>query len=159
MAKLLVKGGMTFGGEYAVKAAKNAVLPMIAASILTEEKCELFGVPDITDIRNMLKIIEKLGATCLFDNSVLTINGVEANGFSVGADLAKELRSSVFLLGPILARSRRAAVAYPGGCDIGVRPLDIHIKGLQELGVVVEEHPTDNLCKDLFRRAGDACIV
>ena len=139
MAKLLVKGGMTFDGTYRLKAAKNAVLPMIAASILTEEKCVLLNVPDITDIRNMLKIVEKLGAKTAFREGVLSIDGVDATGSSVGAELARELRSSVFLLGPILARSHRAAVAYPGGCDIGVRPLDIHIKGLQELGVTLEE--------------------
>jgi len=139
MAKLLVKGGMTFDGKYRLKAAKNAVLPMIAASILTEEKCVLENVPDISDIRNMMNIIEKLGAKSSLHDGTLIMEGMDVKGFSVGSDQARELRSSVFLLGPLLARTHKAAVAYPGGCDIGVRPLDIHIKGLQELGVSVEE--------------------
>ena len=139
MSKLLVKGGNTLEGTYTLKAAKNAVLPMIAASIMTDETCTIRNVPDITDICNMVKIAETLGAETEFKEGVLCLKGCHSSHFSVRADLAKELRSSIFLLGPILAKMRKAAVAYPGGCDIGVRPLDIHIKGLQDLGVSVEE--------------------
>ncbi len=139
MSKLLIKGGSSLRGEYRVKAAKNAVLPIIAASLLTNEKCEIENVPNITDINNMLKIMRSLGANVSFEESVIEIESKEPLRFSVPTELAKELRSSVFLLGPVLARIGKAAVAYPGGCDIGVRPLDIHIKGLQEMGIAVEE--------------------
>ena len=139
MSKLLVKGGSVLRGEYALKAAKNAVLPMIAASVLTGEKCEILNVPEITDVKNMLKIVQALGTKASFEDGVVSLESTDLSRFSVPTDLAKELRSSVFLLGPVLARLGKAAVAYPGGCDIGVRPLDIHIKGLQELGIAVEE--------------------
>lgn len=139
MAKLLIKGGTSIKGEYALKAAKNAVLPIIAASLMTEEKCELRNIPHITDIENMLKIMRSLGSKTEWEGECITIESPDVTRFSVSTDLAKELRSSVFLLGPILARMGKAAVAYPGGCDIGVRPLDIHIKGLQELGIAIEE--------------------
>ncbi len=139
MSKLLIKGGSVLKGEYRLKAAKNAVLPIIAASVLTKEKCVISNVPDITDIRNMLKIMNALGSEVTFEDGVIGLESSDLLRFSVPSDLAKELRSSVFLLGPILARLGKAAVAYPGGCDIGVRPLDIHIKGLQELGISVEE--------------------
>ena len=139
MSKFLIKGGSVLKGEYAVKAAKNAVLPMIAASLLTSERCEILNVPDITDVKNMLRIVQSLGAKASIEEGAITIEASDLFGFSVPCDLAKELRSSVFLLGPILARLGKAAVAYPGGCDIGVRPLDIHIKGLREMGIAVEE--------------------
>jgi len=139
MSKLLIKGGSILNGEFKVKAAKNAVLPIIAASLLTDETCELENVPHISDIGNMLKIMASLGADITFEGGNLSIKTEAPIRFSVSTELAKELRSSVFLLGPILARLRKAAVAYPGGCDIGVRPLDIHIKGLQEMGIAIEE--------------------
>ena len=139
MSRLLIKGGNELNGEVTVKAAKNAVLPILAATLLTEDKCEIENVPHITDISNMLKILETLGSKVRFEDNVITVDNANVNKHNVPNDLAKELRSSFFLLGPILGKMHRAVVAYPGGCDIGVRPLDIHIKGLREMGIGVEE--------------------
>ena len=139
MSKLLIKGGKELCGETEIKAAKNAVLPILAATLLTEEKCELLHVPHIADISNMLKILQTLGSEVSFEKGVITLDNRDVSRHNVPNELAKELRSSFFLLGPILGRMRRAVVAYPGGCDIGVRPLDIHIKGLREMGIAVEE--------------------
>ena len=139
MSKLLIKGGAPLKGEVRVKAAKNAVLPILAATILTHEQCEILDVPRIADIANMLRIMQGLGVTCAREGDMLVVKSDDLTGYSVPHDLAKELRSSFFLLGPVLGRMRRAVVAYPGGCDIGVRPLDIHLKGLREMGVAVEE--------------------
>ena len=139
MSKLLIKGGRSLYGEAEIKAAKNAVLPILAATILTEDRCEILNVPKITDISNMLKILQTLGSEVSLKEGVITVDNRDVNRHNVPNDLAKELRSSFFLLGPILGRMRRAVVAYPGGCDIGVRPLDIHIKGLREMGIAVEE--------------------
>ncbi len=139
MSKLLVKGGSSLNGEVRIKGAKNAILPILAATVLTEEECVIRDVPHLTDIANMLRIIEGLGAKCLVEQDVITVKNDDLTSHNVPTDLAKELRSSFFLLGPILGRMRRAVVAYPGGCDIGVRPLDIHLKGLREMGIAIEE--------------------
>jgi len=139
MTRLLIKGGKILKGECEIMAAKNAVLPIIAATLMTKEPCEICHVPKITDIVNMLKIIQSLGAEVTFEDGCIHIDNSGVNQYSVPADLAKELRSSFFLLGPILSKMRRAVVSYPGGCDIGLRPLDIHMKGLREMGIAVEE--------------------
>ena len=139
MSKLLIKGGAPLRGEVRIKAAKNSVLPILAATILTSEECEIRDVPQITDISNMLKIMQGLGADCDKQEDVITVKSEDLTSYNVPTDLAKELRSSFFLLGPILGRMRRAVVAYPGGCDIGVRPLDIHLKGLRDMGIAIEE--------------------
>ena len=139
MSKLLIKGGKPLRGESEIKAAKNAVLPILAATLLTDEPCEIHNVPHITDISNMLRIMQGIGSSVAFEGEVISVDNRDASGYNVPTDLAKELRSSFFLLGPILARHRRAIVAYPGGCDIGVRPLDIHLKGLSEMGIAIEE--------------------
>ena len=139
MRKLLIKGGAPLQGEVRVKAAKNAVLPILAATILTEEECLIRDVPKIADIANMLRIMQGLGVSCEREEDVLRVKSDDLTAYNVPHDLAKELRSSFFLLGPILGRMRRAVVAYPGGCDIGVRPLDIHLKGLMEMGIAIEE--------------------
>ena len=139
MSKLLIKGGAPLQGEVRVKAAKNAVLPILAATILTEEECLIRDVPKIADIANMLRIMQGLGVSCEREEDVLRVKSDDLTAYNVPHDLAKELRSSFFLLGPILGRMRRAVVAYPGGCDIGVRPLDIHLKGLMEMGIAIEE--------------------
>ena len=139
MSKLLIKGGKVLRGEVTVKAAKNAVLPILAATMLTEDVCEIENVPHITDIANMLRILQSLGADVAFEQDVIRVKNADASGYHVPSDLAKELRSSFFLLGSILGRMKRAVVSYPGGCDIGVRPLDIHLKGLREMGIAIEE--------------------
>ncbi|MBO4472872.1 MAG: UDP-N-acetylglucosamine 1-carboxyvinyltransferase [Clostridia bacterium] len=139
MSKLLIKGGRPLRGETEIKAAKNAVLPILAATLLTEEPCEIHNVPVIADVDNMLKILRSVGSAVEFKEGVISVWNRDATGYNVPTELAKELRSSFFLLGPILARHRRAIVAYPGGCDIGVRPLDIHLKGLSEMGIAIEE--------------------
>ena len=136
MEKFVIGGGHRLCGSTRIKGGKNAVLPILAAAILTDEKVTIHDCPDISDIRNMLKILNSLGARTTFENSVITVSG----GISVGeipTEAAKEIRSSVFLLGPILARIKKAKVAYPGGCDIGLRPIDIHLKGFRELGIEV----------------------
>ncbi|MBQ7712254.1 MAG: UDP-N-acetylglucosamine 1-carboxyvinyltransferase [Clostridia bacterium] len=139
MSKLLIKGGRPLCGEVEIKAAKNAVLPILAATLLTEDRCEILNVPRITDVTNMMRIMRGLGSRVALEGEVLSVDNRDATGCSVPTDLAKELRSSFFLLGPMLAKTKRAAVAYPGGCDIGVRPIDIHLKGLCEMGVAIEE--------------------
>lgn len=140
MDKYIINGGNRLFGTLNVQSAKNSVLPILAAAVLTDEKVTLMNVPDITDVRNMLKILECLGCRAQFDGDNVTIDSSSAVSYEIPRTLAHELRSSVFLLGSVVSRFHRAKIAYPGGCDIGLRPIDLHLKGLKRLGVKIDEH-------------------
>lgn len=139
MSKYVIEGGRPLYGEISVQGAKNSVLPILSASLLTEERVVIHNVPRLKDVENMLKIMESLGAKCTFSNCTVVVEPKTLRNYEIKEGLAKELRSSVFLLGSLLARLKRARVAYPGGCDIGLRPIDLHIKALKEMGVNVKE--------------------
>ncbi|MBO7156524.1 MAG: UDP-N-acetylglucosamine 1-carboxyvinyltransferase, partial [Clostridia bacterium] len=139
MGKYLIKGGKPLYGEIDIQGAKNSVLPIFAASLLTAEKVELINCPMLTDVSNMAKILRSLGAEVSVRKGVAEIVAKEVTSYEIPAYLAKEIRSSIFLLGSILARMGKAKVAYPGGCNIGLRPIDIHLKALREMGVKIQE--------------------
>ena len=139
MEKFIVKGGRPLCGEVEIQSAKNAVLPLLAASVLTDEKIIIHKCPRIADVLNMVQILGELGCKTQFDGDDLTIDPSDAANHEIPSALAKELRSSVFMLGSVIARFGRARIAYPGGCDIGLRPIDLHLSGLRRLGVKIEE--------------------
>lgn len=122
-----------------VDGAKNAALPILAASVLTEETVVLQGVPMISDVRKMTDILTMLGCRIRRDGHTLTLDAGGLNRTEMPDALSKQIRSSIFLLGPILSRFRQATVTYPGGCEIGLRPIDLHLSGLRSLGVVIHE--------------------
>lgn len=158
MKKLLISGGKKLYGEIKIQGSKNAVLPILAASVLIKGKTVLKNVPRIIDVYNMLKILDCLGIHTEMDGNTVFIDASNVNNYDVESRLAKELRSSVFLLGAILSRKREALVAYPGGCDIGLRPIDIHIKALKDLGVDIEEAAGYIRCNAKNARATDLCL-
>ncbi len=139
MAKYLIKGGNRLEGVIPIQGAKNAVLPIIAASIITEGVTTIENVPRLKDVDNMLKILNAIGVKTDQDGNRITVDAREITSYEIPSQLAKELRSSIFLLGPLLQRVGKAKVAYPGGCDIGLRPIDLHIKALREMGVEIKE--------------------
>lgn len=139
MDKLVINGGRKLFGTVRVQGAKNAVLPLMAAAVLTEENVIIGNCPDLSDVRNMSRILTSLGADTSYSDGVLSVNPKGVKSHEIPSKLAKELRSSIFLLGSVLGRMKEAKVAYPGGCDIGLRPIDIHIKGLKELNVKITE--------------------
>ncbi|MCL2847368.1 MAG: UDP-N-acetylglucosamine 1-carboxyvinyltransferase [Firmicutes bacterium] len=145
--QFVVEGGRRLNGELHIKAAKNAVLPIIAASILSSEDIIIQNVPDLLDIRNMLVIMQSLGCKAEFKNGNIYLNCRDAKASLVTADLTRALRSSIFMLGPILSRFGEVELGLPGGCAIGKRPIDIHIDGLRALGVKVEEKECSIVCK------------
>ena len=138
MDSLLIKGGCRLNGEVSVSGAKNACLPMFAAALLTEEKCVLKNVPDLSDVRFMAEIISALGAE--ISNPEKGVWEIQAKNISHVApyELVRRMRASICLLGPISARMRKAEVSMPGGCVIGARPVDLHIKGMRALNCNVE---------------------
>lgn len=158
MAKFIINGGKALKGEVEVQKSKNAVLPILAASILTEEKVKLNDCPNILDVDNMLKILISLGCNVERYNKYMIIDSSPISSDEIPSKLAKELRSSIFLLGPILARLKKAKVAYPGGCDIGIRPIDIHIKGLKALNVNVKEEYGYIICDASNMKGADMLL-
>lgn len=137
--EILIVGGNTLNGVIHNQTSKNAVLPMIAGSVLNDKEIVIKNVPKLLDVFNMIKIIEDLGAKVHIDNKDLIIDNSNINKFKIDESLTRSLRSSIFMLGPMLARFKNITICYPGGCDIGNRPIDLHIKGLRELGVDITE--------------------
>lgn len=158
MEKYVINGGRRLDGKVRVSSAKNSVLPLIAASILTNEQVVIKDCPEIIDVFNMIKIVESLGAKTNFEQGNLIINPVNVNGYVVPKSLSKELRSSVFMLGSLIAKFRKAEISYPGGCEIGLRPIDIHISSLKLLGVAVSEDGETILCDACGMKAGEVYL-
>ena len=138
MEKFIVSGGNRLYGKTRLKGAKNSILPLLAGALLTREKVTIRDCPDISDVAYMCEIIKSLGADVVRAGDEITISGGAKNG-DVPESLAHEIRSSVFLMGSLVATLGRARIAYPGGCDIGLRPVDIHIRALKELNIKIDE--------------------
>jgi UDP-N-acetylglucosamine 1-carboxyvinyltransferase len=155
MAKLIINGGARLFGELNVQGAKNAALPIFAAALLTEEPVIIYNWPAISDVYNMLSILEHIGAHVEYEKDRLVIDTRRAQRWEMPDRLAKEIRSSIFMMGPILARFRMARFTYPGGCEIGSRPIDLHLKGLKSLGVNVTEAGGHIMCEGRHLKGGD----
>ena len=129
-----------------VSGSKNAALPIIAASILNGGLTELHNVPNISDIKIMLQILEKLGCKVEHDSDKIVINSKDINSFEIPADLMHKMRSSVSIVGALIGRFKNCTFTYPGGCDIGKRPIDLHLKAFEKLGVNVRMKETNIRC-------------
>ncbi len=139
MDKYIIHGGEKLYGKVCVHSAKNTVLPLLAASILTDEPVTIRKIPPINDVENMLRILTEVGCQIKRQRDAVVIDGSNVVSHEIPARLTKELRSSVFMLGSVLTRFHRAKISYPGGCDIGLRPIDLHLSGLKRLGVEIVE--------------------
>jgi UDP-N-acetylglucosamine 1-carboxyvinyltransferase len=139
MDSLLIKGGVPLHGDVAISGAKNAVLPIMAATLLTGEPCVIRKVPDLSDVRFMGQILTWLGAQVKFDGSTVHVHARKIKGAG-DYDLIRKMRGSICVMGPLLGRLKKATVSLPGGCVIGARPINLHLKGFQSLGakVVIE---------------------
>ena len=139
MGELIVSGGARLSGEIEVHGSKNAALPIMAATLLVDGPVELVNCPRLVDVENMRLILEAIGCTTRWDADSLLIDPGTAARYELPEHTSKELRSSIFLLGSVLARFGVAVAAYPGGCDIGNRPIDLHLDGLKKLGADITE--------------------
>lgn len=155
MEALVVQGGKRLEGSLRVDGAKNAALPILAASVLTEDTVHLLDVPDILDVRRMADILDMLGCETHWCGHSMTVSGRSMRKSEMPDQLSKQIRSSIFLLGPILSRFRKATVTYPGGCEIGLRPIDLHLSGLRALGVDVREEGGVIRCDGSNMHAGE----
>ena len=137
MDKLLIKGGVPLVGEVPVSGAKNAALPIICASLLCGDTLTLTNVPHLNDVATMLRLIGQMGVKVIMgDKGTLTLDGRVLDNPVAPYEMVKTMRASIMVLGPLLARCGEAKVSLPGGCAIGARPVDQHIKGLQAMGRV-----------------------
>ena len=141
MDKFVINGGKSLEGEMEVSGSKNAALPLIMASILSDEVSTIKNVPALADIESMILILEVLGAKSDLRGPLLRIDPSNCGKFVAPYDLVRKMRASVYALGALIGRCGKARVSFPGGCVIGPRPIDLHLKGLEELGVQIElEH-------------------
>ena len=136
MDKIRINGGRPLRGSIKVSGAKNAALPLLAATLLTPGTHTLHNVPDLRDTRTMLMLLQTLGATWERDGGSVQINTTDLTGAEAPYDLVKTMRASVLVLGPLLTRTGRARVSLPGGCAIGARPINFHLRGFEQLGAV-----------------------
>jgi len=137
MQKIIINGGCPLNGSIHISGSKNAALPLMAASILTNDKLELSNVPNLDDVKTMSKVLSSLGVEVDKNNiseNKMTLCYKDSDQSVAEYDLVRKMRASVLVLGPLLARKREATVSLPGGCAIGARPIDIHIEALQKLG-------------------------
>ena len=139
MSKLIVKGGRRLTGAVNIQGAKNAVLPILAASILTKGKSVIHNCPKLNDVGVTIEILRFLGADVKREDDTLIIDASGDLRYDIPEDLMRKLRSSIVFMGAILARSKRAKISSPGGCELGPRPIDLHIAALRELGVSIAE--------------------
>jgi len=139
MNKLIIEGGCKLEGEVRVHGAKNSALPILAASLLISGESVIHNCPDLSDVGASIKILQHLGCSCKREGSTLYVNSENVNGYEIPENLMREMRSSIIFLGAISARCKKAILSSPGGCEIGPRPIDLHISSLRELGVIIKE--------------------
>ena len=137
MDSFSIKGGVPLHGEVTISGSKNAALPILAATLLTDEPCVLRRVPDLSDTRFMVQILKSLGASATFENGTVTVHAKKITGFA-DYDLVRKMRGSICIAGPLLGRLRKARISLPGGCIIGARPINLHLKGFAALGAKIK---------------------
>lgn len=134
MDKLIITGPATLSGTVHISRAKNAYLPILAAVLLSDKPIHLKNIPNLQDIKTMIKLLSNLGVTVTKDGNTTTFDASTLNSHEATYDIVKTMRASIFVLGPLLARLKKAKVSLPGGCAIGTRPIDLHLTNLEKLG-------------------------
>ena len=147
MSSYIIKGGQKLEGTVKISGSKNSALPIIAATILNAGKTTLYNVPNIQDTQMMYKILETLGAKIEKKNGKIKIDTAQIKKFEIPPELMHKMRSSVILAGALIGRYKKATFSYPGGCDIGSRPIDLHLKSFEKLGIQVNQNHGNIECK------------
>ena len=139
MDRYIIKGKRKLGGRVRVHGAKNAVLPIMAATILAGDKCTLYDCPDLSDVRHTADILRKLGCRAELSEDIMEIDSSGLDNWEIPEELMREMRSSIIFLGALAGKMGRARLCAPGGCELGNRPIDLHLKALKELGIEIRE--------------------
>ena len=138
MKKMVIRGGRALKGTVRAGGSKNATLPIMAAALLSDEPSTISGIPMVRDIRTMSELFKILGAKAYVDNNMLHLQPDTIKNFSAPYDLVKTMRASIYVLGPLLGKYGKARVSLPGGCAIGLRPIDLHLMAMKKLGAKIE---------------------
>lgn len=139
MDKLLIRGGIPLNGEIRISGAKNAALPILAATLLANNSCYISNVPHLQDITTMMNLLGRMGVELVVDEKLnIEINSAQVHTYSAPYEMVKTMRASILVLGPLLARFGQAHVSLPGGCAIGLRPVNLHLQGLAAMGAEIE---------------------
>lgn len=137
MKKLVINGGSALSGEIKISGAKNSVVAIIPAAILSEEEVTIYNVPNISDTKSLIDIVELLNGKTKYENETLKIDTSNLINTTITENMSKKLRASYYFMGALLAKYNYAEIYFPGGCNIGARPIDFHIKGFKQMGVDV----------------------
>lgn len=137
--RLLIEGGRRLEGEVRVHGAKNAVLPILAASLLSGGVCIIYDCPDLTDVHVAFDILQHLGCRVTYTDGTAVVDAAAVSGDTIPDRMMREMRSSIMFLGAIISKMHWAHISYPGGCELGARPIDLHLRALEKLGVKVSE--------------------
>lgn len=135
----IINGGRRLDGRVRVHGAKNAVLPIMAAALLSGDVCRIYDSPLLSDVIHTVKILETIGCSVSLENDVLKIDALSADRWEIPEDLMREMRSSIIFLGALCGKLGKARLCSPGGCELGNRPIDLHLKALRELGIEIRE--------------------
>ena len=146
MSKFIIQGGKKLEGEVKISGSKNAALPIIAATILIQGKTILYNVPNIQDVQTMFEIIKDIGGKVIKKNNKIIIDTSKIHTYEISEELMRKMRSSVILAGAIIGKYHKANFSYPGGCEIGARPIDLHLKGFEKLGITIKEEYGEIIC-------------
>lgn len=147
MYKYIIKGGNKLHGETYISGSKNASLPILAATIISGKTTKLYNVPDIEDVKTTLEILKSLGCRIKKEKNRIIINSKDASKTVIPDELMRKLRSSVIIVGAIISRFSNAKFSYPGGCDIGARPIDLHLQNFEKIGIKIDENSRYIECK------------
>ena len=139
MSRLHITGGNRLSGEVKIQGAKNSVLPILAATLLTSGRCVLKNCPKLSDVESAVEILKYMGCEVEFEKDIITVNSQGAKHHDIPDILMRRMRSSIMFLGPVLGRFQRARLCFPGGCELGPRPIDIHINAFREMGIEIHE--------------------
>ena len=139
MSKYIIKGGNKIEGKLSIRGAKNAILPIMAATILNESVSIIHNVPDISDVHFMIKILESIGCKVSYSDGTLIVDSSFADQVEIEECYVRKMRSSIIIMGAMIGRFDYTKISYPGGCAIGSRPIDLHLKALKKLGIRIEE--------------------
>ena len=147
MSKLIIQGGKKLEGEVQISGSKNAALPIIAGTVLIKGKTTLYNVPNIQDVQTMFEIIKDIGGKVTKKNNKIIIDTSKIHTYEIPETLMRKMRSYVILAGAIIGKYKKANFSYPGGCEIGSRPIDLHLKGFEKLGINIKEEYGEIICE------------
>ena len=158
MQKLIIKGGNRLRGELSLQGCKNSALPIIAAALLCGEDCTLHNCPRLTDVYSASRILNCLGCRCGFSGNTVMVDSSAVTGTEIPEALMREMRSSIIFMGAMLGRMGKCTVSVPGGCELGPRPIDMHLAAMRKMGVDVREGGGRILCRTSGGKAKGAKI-